>query len=111
MKTYKFCFTVPVKDAERMRRILGDAWAGKMGDYTHCSFSISGIGRFYATEKATPSEWDPGEFEAIAEEYIQMDVTEEIIPEIKKIFLEHHPYEEPWYEFAEKVTFDDVWKK
>lgn len=50
MKSYKLVFTVPEAQAESARNALSEAGAGIMGNYTHCSFSSHGVGRFLPME-------------------------------------------------------------
>ena len=38
--------TVPETHADVVREAMGRAGAGKVGDYSYCSYSVKGIGRF-----------------------------------------------------------------
>lgn len=86
--------TVPETHADLLREVIGKAGAGKMGHYTHCSFSSKGIGRFRPNANANPYIGEKGQLEEVKEECIQtvcsLDVLEHVIEEIKK----SHPYEE-----------------
>ena len=42
----KVAVTVPESDANKLRVVIGDADGGVIGNYTHCSFSVKGVGRF-----------------------------------------------------------------
>ena len=90
----KFVVTAPESHAHIVRKALGDAGAGKMGDYTHASFSVKGIGRFTPQKGADPAIGEVGKPEEVVEERIETickkaDV-EKIILAVKAV----HPYEE-----------------
>ena len=50
-KRVKITTTVPKEHAAALREALGDAGAGTFGNYTFCSFSVLGKGRFNQTKK------------------------------------------------------------
>ena len=37
---------VPTDAAPAVRQAIGEAGAGRLGNYSHCSFSLDGTGRF-----------------------------------------------------------------
>lgn len=86
--------TVPETHGGRMREALGKAGAGKIGNYSHCSFTLKGTGRFMPTEGAHPHIGQKGVLEEVVEERIEavcaVDILEHVLEEIKKA----HPYEE-----------------
>lgn len=91
---YKIITFVPIKDAERVRKAIGDAGAGVLGKYHHASFSIRGIGRFTPSEGAHPTIGEVGKMSELEEERIEVicekDKVKDVISAIKKT----HPYEE-----------------
>jgi len=54
-KLVKLVVTVPELDADNLRKAIGDADGGKIGNYSHCSFSVKGIGRFLPENGANPA--------------------------------------------------------
>ena len=94
-KFVKIIIFVPVKDADKIRKVLGDNGAGKLGDYSHASFSTSGVGRFKPEKGADPAIGEIGKFEEVEEERIEViapiEKYLEMIEKVKKV----HPYEEP----------------
>src|SRR3989344_9481571 len=46
--------TVPETHANAVREAMGRAGAGKLGDYSYCSFSVKGIGRFLPNKGSHP---------------------------------------------------------
>lgn len=94
----KLVVYVPVKDAEKIRHVLGEMGAGAIGDYTHCSFSAIGTGRFLPGENTNPHIGTVGKLEAVEEERIETVFPETIEKSLIKAMLEAHPYEEPAYD-------------
>jgi hypothetical protein len=90
----KIVVFVPESEAEIVRQVMGDAGAGKVGDYSHCSFSTLGTGRFLPLRGAHPTIGKVGELTAVTEERIETVCfkkdLQKIISAIKKV----HPYEE-----------------
>lgn len=78
-----------------MRKIIGDAGAGRIGKYAYGSFSTRGVGRGMALAGADPAVGDIGELEETPEERIEAFCKEEDKERIVKIIKENHPYEEP----------------
>lgn len=54
-KNVKLVVFVPLSHADIVRQALGEAGAGKIGDYDFCSFSSRGTGRFRGNEKTNPA--------------------------------------------------------
>lgn len=55
MSNYKVVVTVPENEADKLREAIGSAGGGKVGNYTHCSFSVKGTGRFLPVDGAKPA--------------------------------------------------------
>lgn len=95
MKLKKFTVNTPISHCDQVRKAIGEAGAGKIGDYSYCSFSIRGVGRSLPLGGSNPHIGVVGEFEAIEEEQIESFCLPEdfksVIAAIKKV----HPYEEP----------------
>lgn len=51
----KIVVFIPTKDADVLRKAIGDTGAGTIGNYSHCSFSSKGIGRFLPKQGAHPA--------------------------------------------------------
>ena len=54
-----------------MKNALADAGAGHIGNYSHCSFSTSGIGSFKPLDNANPYIGTVGEVELVEEVKIE----------------------------------------
>ena len=90
----KFAVTAPESHADIVRKALGDAGAGKMGDYTHSSFSVKGTGRFIPRQGADPAIGEIGKLEEVAEERIETICKRSDVAKVIAAVKAVHPYEE-----------------
>lgn len=90
----KIVVFVPISHTDVVRQAMGDAGAGLIGNYSHCTFSSKGFGRYKPLEGAKPAIGKVNELERVAEERIETvcprDKVKKVIEAIKKA----HPYEE-----------------
>ena len=93
-KNVKFVVFAPISHADAVRQALGEAGAGKIGNYDFCSFSSHGTGRFRGNERTNPAIGKAGKYETVEEERIEVTVPREILKEIFKRVKAVHPYEE-----------------
>ncbi|MDO8564781.1 MAG: hypothetical protein Q7R88_02180 [bacterium] len=85
---------VPETHAVAVRLAMGNVGAGKIGNYTHCSFSVKGTGRFIPQTGAHPALGKVGEIEEVPEERIEMVCRAELLNEVITAIKKAHPYEE-----------------
>jgi len=95
MKQYKIVVFVPATHADQLREVMGNAGAGQIGNYTHCTFSVKGVGRFRPNAGANPTIGEVGKLEAVEEERIETVCSEERLRDVLKAIRNAHPYEEP----------------
>ncbi len=95
MSQYKIVIYVPIKNADAVREAIANAGAGKLGNYSHASFSSSGIGRFKPLPGAHPAIGAVGKLEEVEEEKIEVTCNGEILNDIIGTIRRAHPYEEP----------------
>ncbi len=90
----KIIVFVPESHATIVREAVGEVGGGKIGNYTHCTFSSKGIGRFKPGPGSNPAIGEVGKLEEVIEERIEIlcerKVIKNVIDAIKKV----HPYEE-----------------
>lgn len=91
----KIVVTVPEQDADMLRQIMGDAGAGQVGNYTHCSFSVKGVGRFLPQNGAHPTIGTIGKPESVIEDRIELTCERSKLAEVVWAIRQSHPYEEP----------------
>ncbi len=94
MSRVKIVTFVPTENADDIRQVLGSAGAGKLGEYTFCSYSVTGIGRFLPSKNADPHIGEPGKLESVQEERIEVLCNREDAKEIVAALKKAHPYEE-----------------
>lgn len=90
----KLVVFVPEENAGAVRKALGEAGAGKIGNYSFCSFSLKGVGRFKPGDGSNPHKGSAGEFEEVNEERIEVACEKHQVADIIQVIKEVHPYEE-----------------
>lgn len=93
--TVKIVITVPETDTQRLLKAIGDAGAGAIGNYTHCSFTSKGIGRFIPVNGANPNIGKVGKSEEVIEDRIEVTCNKDILDKVINTIKTVHPYEEP----------------
>ena len=93
-KLVKLVTFVPKSHADLVRKAMGDAGAGKIGNYSHNSFTITGTGRWLPLRGANPTIGEVGKLSQEEEERVECvcerKLAKKVIDEIRKV----HPYEE-----------------
>jgi len=93
-KNVKIVVFVPESHTNVVREAIGKAGAGKIGNYTFCSFSSKGVGRFRPEEGAHPTIGEVGKLEMVPEERIEVACSREILSDVVAAIKKVHPYEE-----------------
>jgi hypothetical protein len=94
MSNVKIVTFVPLENADGVRKALGDAGAGRIGDYSYCSYSVTGKGRFVPSDNAQPHIGQSGVAEIVEEERIEV-VCDRLDAKAVIVALRNaHPYEE-----------------
>lgn len=74
---------------------MGDAGAGRIGNYSHCAFVSQGEGYWKSLPGSNPTMGKVGEL-SIEEQYkIEMVCPKEALNEVIKAVHENHSYETP----------------
>jgi len=95
VKQYKIVVFVPETHAEQLREAMGNVGAGQIGNYSHCTFSVKGLGRFRPGMGANPTIGEIGKLEAVEEERIETVCSEGRLKDVLTAIRNVHPYEEP----------------
>ena len=103
MGSYKVVITVPENEADKLRAAIGNTGGGKVGNYSHCSFSAKGTGRFLPAEGASPAIGKVGKFEQVMEERIEITCDSGSVKAVVAAIREVHSYEEPAIDVYELV--------
>lgn len=92
---YQLVAFVPAEAMGRVSQAIFDAGAGRIGDYTFCSFRSPGIGTFVGGQGTTPAIGQRGRPEEAHELRIETAVPIGRVVEVVRALRESHPYEEP----------------
>lgn len=90
----KIVVFVPVPHADAVREAMAEAGAGKIGNYTNCSFSSKGTGRFKPEAGANPAIGEIGKMTEVDEERVEMVCSREVLTNVISAIKKVHPYEE-----------------
>ncbi len=95
MSRVMIVFTVPETHLDAVLNAMSEAGAGAIGEYTHCSFSSAGFGRFRPSARANPAlgarEHLNVEAEIRVETFCDRAAAKAVVTAIRRA----HPYEEP----------------
>ena len=93
------CFA-PSSQADAVRAARAEGGAGQLGEYSACSFSAQGEGRFRPSEDADPFSGTKGELSVVDEVRIEAVCTRDRARDAVTAMLAAHPYEEPaWHAY------------
>ncbi len=91
----KIIVTSPIDNADEVRKVLGDAGAGIIGNYSYCSITESCIGSFKGNDNSNPYIGEKNKLQYVTEEKIEVQCDINIVQEVLRKVREIHPYEEP----------------
>lgn len=94
----KLVVYVPKDHEENVRKAIGNAGAGHIGEYSHCAFSSEGIGSFRPIEGADPYIGTVGELELVHEVRLETIFPSRLKRQVLAAMFEAHPYEEVAYD-------------
>jgi dinuclear metal center YbgI/SA1388 family protein len=92
---------VPLTDREKVSRAMFDAGAGRIGEYSGCSFQTIGTGTFTPSAQANPTLGERGTPEEVEEARIEVMFPSHLSQKIIKAMKGAHPYEEVAYYLQE----------
>ncbi len=94
----KWVVFVPADNADAVRDAMFAAGAGHIGDYSHCSWSASGIGQFLPQEGASPTIGSVGTVERVPEDRVEVIAPRRVRAHVTVALRTAHPYEEPAFD-------------
>lgn len=94
----KLVVFVPDSHHEAVMKAVGDAGAGSIGNYSHCTFNTQGTGTFLPQEGTNPYIGQQGQFERVNEIRLETIVSEATQEQVISAMLAAHPYEEVAYD-------------
>ncbi len=94
----KWVVFVPPENADAVREAMFGAGAGRIGDYSHCSWSVTGIGQFLPHDGANPAIGTVGTVEKVIEDRVELVAPASARPAVMSAMRAAHPYEEPAFD-------------
>lgn len=94
----KWVVFVPAAAAAAVADALFAAGAGRLGDYSHCSWSVAGTGQFLPHAGAAPAIGEVGTVERVAEDRVEVIAPARLRATILAALRKAHPYEEPAFD-------------
>lgn len=107
-KRVQITTTVPLENTDAIREASGNAGAGTLGDYSFCSFSINGKGRFKPSENADPHIGEANKLEVVEEEQISVNCDLKEAKRVIAALRAAHPYEEPLIDIVPLIDEEDL---
>ena len=97
-RTVKLVVFVPADKVDAIANAMFDSGAGRIGDYTHCSYRLEGHGTFFGHEATSPTIGQRGRLERIEETRLESIVPAKDLPAVLAAMRKVHPYDEPAYD-------------
>lgn len=108
MSKVKIVTFTPVKDADKVRQALGNAGAGQIGEYSYCSYSMVGKGRFTPSSSASPHIGSANTPETVEEERIEVECEREKAKAVIEAMKQAHPYEEVAFDIYPLLSEEEL---
>jgi hypothetical protein len=102
----KIRVTVPVEHARNVKKALGEAGAGKLGNYDHCLVSYPVQGQFRPLKDAHPALGKVGKLEQVKEMMIEAVCPKKKLKSVIMALKKAHPYEEPAIDVVELMNYE-----
>jgi dinuclear metal center YbgI/SA1388 family protein len=97
-KQIKLVVFVPDSDLARVSDALFAAGAGKIGEYSECSYRLVGTGTFHGSAASNPTIGQKGRREEVSEWRLEVVCPERCLAEIVAAMRKAHSYEEPAFD-------------
>jgi dinuclear metal center YbgI/SA1388 family protein len=94
----KIVVFVPESDLTRVSDAMFSAGAGHIGEYSQCSFRVSGTGTFFGSDATQPTVGQKGRREEVNEWRLEVLCPENICEQVIEAMRRAHSYEEPAYD-------------
>ena len=94
----KLVVFTPIGAVEKVSQVMFAAEAGRIGNYSGCSFRAPGTGTFFGEAGANPAVGQAGRFEQVDELRLETVVPLAILDKVVSAMRSAHPYEEPAFD-------------
>ena len=95
---YKIVVYVPKSHSHKVRSALGEAGAGWVGNYSHCTYNSKGIGTFMPRDGTNPFIGETNKLEKVNEVKIETIMEDKNLKKVLNKMIKVHPYEEVAYD-------------
>ncbi len=92
---------VPSEDYEKVRDALFKVGAGSLGNYSDCSFSLTGEGTFKGNENSNPQVGERGVMKTLEEKQLHISYLPHLESTILTELHKSHPYEQVAFEITQ----------
>jgi dinuclear metal center YbgI/SA1388 family protein len=100
----KHVVLVPTDAADRVLEALSAAGAGRLGQYSRCSWTTTGTGTFLPGPGAHPTVGRRGEVEQVEETRLEMVAPRALRGRVVAALRGAHPYDEPAFDVLETAS-------
>jgi dinuclear metal center YbgI/SA1388 family protein len=97
-RSCKVVVFTPENDLERVSEAMFAAGAGRIGQYSECSFRLLGAGTFFGSEATNPTVGQKGRREQVAEWRLEAVCPESQVNAVLAAVRDAHSYEEPAFD-------------
>lgn len=94
----KLAVFVPRENANSVKEAIGNAGAGHIGNYSHCTFNTEGVGTFIPEAGTNPHIGSVGAYTEVEEMKIETIFPTHLQKRVINALIKAHPYEEPAYD-------------
>ena len=106
---YKLVFFVPDSHVEEVKEAIFATGAGKIGNYSHCSWQTLGQGQFKPLQGSDPFSGIQGNLSRCEEWRVELVLEKSLAKEAITALKNTHPYETPAYDLLELIDpFKDL---
>ena len=95
---HKICFYVPESHVDAVKNAMFEKGAGKIGQYSCCSWQILGEGQFMPLMGSDAYIGSIGHIEKVSEYKVEMVCDDDCLEAAIAALKQSHPYEEPAYQ-------------
>lgn len=97
-RAFKLVTFVPAGALTQVSEALFGAGAGRIGDYSKCSYQLDGHGTFFGDDSTNPAVGRKGQLERVSETRFETIVPSRCLPDVIFALRAAHPYEEPAFD-------------
>ena len=99
---------VPAAVRGSVAQAMFQAGAGRIGNYSGCSFRVPGTGTFFGEEGTAPVVGKKGQMEEVAEERLETICPKKDLVKVISAMRLAHPYEEPAFDIYPLIGESDL---